>query len=430
MQNLKYDAYLVYTNKQPGTAFRGFGNTQIQFAVESHFDDIALRLGIDPVKFRLVNANLPYGETSSGAMIKSLGMVECIERAAAAAEWDKKWSIQKKSGTKRRGMGAAVILHTGAGTRYYGYSSSTASIKISEEGKVSLITSATDMGQGAETVMAQIAAEALGVRVEDVNVVTRDTNYTSYDLGAFGSRTTVICGNSVKAAAEKAKEEVLSFAGEMLEVKKEDLSLVNGYIEPKDRSVKLSQVLSFQEVIKYGIYQKGRSIDVSGEYFDPIGPQVSLGKGYGLQIPSFVVACYVVELEVDTETGEVEVLDVWAANDSGRIINRNTAEGQVEGGIIQGIGMALTEKLMLNHGKVENDSFVDYKVLGAKDIPRIHCLFVETEEPDTPFGAKGIGEHPLIAVIPAIGNAIYNAIGVRLRDLPFTPDKIISALKG
>ena len=177
------------------------------------------------------------------------------------------------------------------------------------------------------------------------------------------------------------------------------------------------------------MYQKGRSISVSGEYFDPIAPTVSLTKGYGIHMPTWVSACYVAEVEVDVETGFVEVLNIWAANDSGKIINMNTAEGQVEGGVVQGIGYALTEDLVIENGKVATDSYVDYKILGAKDIPRIHCIFVEKEDASGPFGAKGLGEHPLVAVAPAIANAIFDAVGARLRDLPFSPEKILAALE-
>ena len=437
VETLKYDAYLVYTNKQYGTAFRGFGNPQTQFAFESHLDDIAHKLGIDPVKIRLINANRPNTKTVTGGLITSCGMVECLERAAIAAKWDSKRLIddiahnlsRDKEGNKKKGFGIAANIHSGAGSRYYGYNSSHAFMKVSDEGKVSVITPAADMGQGAETVMAQIAAETIGLKVEDVTVHTGDTDLTSYDLGAFGSRTTFVCGNSVKAAAERVRNEVMSFASEMLGVTEDDLISINGYIKSKEEPAKSKGTVSFQDVIKYGISQKGRSISASGEYFDAVAPTVSLTKGYGSHIPTFAFACNVVEVKVDTETGEVKVLNVWAAHDSGRIINRNTAEGQIEGGVAQGIGYALTEEVVISNGKVQNDSFVDYKILGSKDIPKIHCIFVETDDPEGPYGAKGVGEIALIAVIPAIANAIYDAVGVRFRDLPITPEKIVSVLR-
>jgi len=429
VKNLKYDAYLVYTNKEYGTAFRGFGNPQLQFAFESQLDDIAYKLGIDPVKIRLINANRPGTQTVTGAMIHSCGMVECIEEACAAAKWNERDSSSKKEALKVKGVGMSVVFHTGAGSRYYGYNSSSAFIKVSDDGKVSLITPATDMGQGAETVMAQIAAETIGVNIEDVIVRTGDTDLTSYELGAFGSRTTFVCGNAVKATAEKAREEVLSLAGEMLGVTKEHLVTAKGRIGIKESPDILIDAVPFGEVIKYGITKKGRSIAVSGEYFDPIAPTVSLTEGYGIHIPAWVSACFIVEVEVDVDTGFVKVLNVWAANDSGTIINRNMAEGQVEGGIVQGIGYSLTENFVIDNGRVVTDSYVDYKIPGAKDIPDIQCIFVEKKDKEGPFGAKGLGEHPLVAVAPAVGNAIYNAIGVRMKDLPFTPDKILSALR-
>jgi CO/xanthine dehydrogenase Mo-binding subunit len=292
-----------------------------------------------------------------------------------------------------------------------------------------VITPAVDMGQGAETVMAQIAAQTIGVRPADVIVRTEDTELTSYELGAFGSRTTFVCGNAVKNAAEKVRDEVISLASEMLGFDENYLVSNNGHIWLEESPEKLIKSAPFKDVVKFGITEKGRNISVSGEYFDPIAPTVSLTKGYGIHIPIWSFGCYVAELEVDLETGQVKVLQVWAANDAGTIINRNMAEGQVEGGIVQGIGYALTENFIMQDGRVVTDSYVDYKLPVAKDIPKIHCIFVETENSDGPFGAKGLGEHPLVAVAPAISNAIYDAIGVRLKDLPYTPDKILNALE-
>lgn len=428
VENLKYDAYLVYTNKEYGTAFRGFGNPQLQFAFESQLDDIARQLGIDPMKIRLINANRPNTKTVTGAMIGSCGMVESIEGAASAAKWETKRKNKGEEGYKKRGIGMSVVFHTGAGSRYYGYNSSSAFIKVSDEGKVTIITPAADMGQGSETVMAQIAAETIGVKIDDITVRTDDTDLTSYELGAFGSRTTFVCGNAVMAAGEKVRDEVLELASEMSGVTKDNLVPFDSKIMMKESPDKFIEAHTFEDVIQYGIKKKGRGIAVSGEYFDPVAPTVSLTQGYGIHIPTWVSACYVTEVEVDIETGFVKVLNVWAANDSGKVINRNTAEGQVEGGIIQGIGYALTEKFIIDKGKVVTDSYVDYKILGAKDTPKIQCIFVEKEDADGPFGAKGMGEHPLVAVAPAIGNAIYDAIGVRLRDLPFMPEKVLLAL--
>ncbi len=429
VENLKYDAYLVYTNKEYGTAFRGFGNPQLQFAFESQLDDIAHKLGIDPMKIRLLNANRPGKKTVTGAVIDSCGMVECIEEAGAAAKWENRGLGREKGTPKVKGVGMSVVFHTGAGSRYYGYNSSSAFIKVSDEGKISLITPATDMGQGAETVMAQIAAETIGLNIDDIIVRTGDTDLTPYELGAFGSRTTFVCGNAVRVTAEKVREEVLTLASEMLGVTKDHLVSFKDRIWIKESPDILIDAVPFGEVIKYGITKKGRSIAVSGEYFDPIAPTVSLTEGYGIHMPTWVSACYIAEVEVDVETGFVRVANIWAANDSGTIINRNMAEGQVDGGIIQGIGYTLTEEFVIDNGRVATDSYMDYKILGAKDIPRIQCIFIEKEDKEGPFGAKGLGEHPLVAVAPAIGNAIYDAIGIRIKDLPFTPEKILSVLE-
>jgi putative selenate reductase molybdopterin-binding subunit len=423
VSNVKYDAFLVYTNKQHGTAFRGFGNPQGQFAFESHLDDIAARLNIDPMQIRLLNANQPHTETATGMQIKACAMQTCIETAGKESKWHAQRS-RNDNGNKRRGIGMATVLHTGSGTRYYGYNSSKAFIKVADDGSVSLITSAIDAGQGAETAMAQIAAETIGIKMENVQVISGDTALTTYDLGAFGSRTVYICGNAVKNVSEKLKASMIQLARRMLKTQG-DIKIEDGFV----RETISGKSVPFHDLVQYGISEAGCCMAEVGEYHDVIAPDVSLSKGYGSQIPDVVTCCYVAEVQVDIKVGSITVLDVWAVNDAGKIINRNTAEGQVEGGIVQGIGYALMENLVLENGEVVNDNFTDYKMPGANDIPRIHCFFVEELDNDGPYGAKGIGEFPIVGVAPAIGNAIYHAVGVRLKTLPFTPEKVLTALR-
>lgn len=424
--NIKYDAYVVYTNKQYGTAFRGFGNPQVHFAGESQIDIIAEKLGIDPAKLRLINANKPGDITSSGEKVTSCGFSECVEKAVSLSRWDTRVRKVKGDGKIKRGIGLAMMTHTGAGGRHYGFNATDAFIKISDDGMVTIITPAVDTGQGAETVMGQIAAEVLGVKLDNIIIFTGDTDVIPYDLGAFGSRTTFINGNAVKNAAEDARKELLQMASDMLEIHSDDIETKDGKIYPKGFPQKRVDI---SEVVKFSIEKRGRPISGRGRYFDPIAPQVSFDKRSGHSVPTFAFGCQIIEIEVDTETGIVSIIDIAAVHDCGNVINPIAAVGQLEGSCIQGIGFALTEELFLKDGKILNPNFLDYKIMTSMDAPKMKIEFAQTNDPDGPFGAKGVGEPGLIPTAPAIANAIYNAIGVRIKSLPVTPEKIISALK-
>lgn len=420
--NTQTDAYLVYTNKQFGTAFRGFGNPQMTFATECQLDDIALRLKMDPLELRFRNLNKPNSITATGATITSCGMRECMETAASAIGWKEKRLVHKK----HHGLGLANMVHSGAGSRYYGFNSNDAFIKMADDGTVTVITSALDMGQGAQTVMAQIAAEELGINMENVRILTNDTDLTPYDLGSFGSRATFICGNAVRMAARETKKELLDVAGEILEANPQELTVKNGLVSVVGSP---TRVVSVAEAIQYSISKKGSSISGKGRFIDKLASGADITEGYTSHIPTFCFATQVAEVEVDVETGKVNVLKIVAAHDTGKAINPMSAEGQIEGGVIQGVGFALMEKLHLKEGRVENNNFLDYKIPTSGDIPEIETILVETEDPAGPFGAKGIGEPGLVPTAPAIGNAIYDAIGVRFKELPITPEKILKALK-
>jgi len=420
--NTQMDAYLVYTNKQFGTAFRGFGNPQMTFATECQLDDIALRLKMDPLELRFRNLNKPNSITATGATITSCGMRECMETAASAIGWKEKRLIRKK----HHGLGLANMVHSGAGSRYYGFNSNDAFIKMADDGTVTVITSALDMGQGAQTVMAQIAAEELGIHMENVRILTNDTDLTPYDLGSFGSRATFICGNAVRMAARETKKELLDVAGEILEANPQELTVKNGLVSVVGSP---TRVVSVAEAIQYSISKKGSSISGKGRFIDKLASGADITEGYTSHIPTFCFATQVAEVDVDVETGKVNVLKIVAAHDTGTAINPMSAEGQIEGGVIQGVGFALMEKLHLKEGRVENNNFLDYKIPTSGDIPEIETILVETEDPAGPFGAKGLGEPGLVPTASAIANAIYDAIGVRFKELPITPEKILKALK-
>jgi 4-hydroxybenzoyl-CoA reductase alpha subunit len=418
--NFKFEGMLVYTNKQMGTAFRGFGNPQITFACETQIDVLAKKLGMDPLKLRLKNINLPGQVTISGAEITSCGMKECMEAAARAIGWQ-----EKRSQKKLRGVGLANLVHTGSGGRFYGYNASEAFIKISEDGTVSLITPTLDMGQGAHTAMAQIVAEELGVKLEDINVISNDTDLTPYDLGSWGSRATFMNGNAVLDAARNTKKEIIAVACEMMEAAPGDIVVEDGKVFSKGSSDKYS----FAELADYAVNRRGAPLSGKGRFVDRLPPGLTIQQAYTKNIASFAFGTQAAEVEIDPDTGQVKVLKVAAAHETGRTINPTMAEGQIEGAVVQGIGYALMEGLTLQNGRVVNDGFLDYKIPTIGDIPEIKTILVETGDPHGPFGAKGIGEPGLVPTAPAIANAIYNAIGVRIKELPITPERILRALK-
>jgi xanthine dehydrogenase molybdenum-binding subunit len=418
--HLRFEGLLVYTNKQMGTAFRGFGNPQIAFACETQLDALAEKMGMDPLELRLKNSNQPNQVTFAGAEITSCGMKECMESAAKAARWH-----EKRRPQTLRGIGLANMVHTGAGGRFYGYNAAEAFIKLSEDGTVSLITSALEMGQGAHTAMAQIAAEELAVPLSQINVISNDTDLTPYDLGSWGSRATFMNGNAVLDAARNTKKEIVAVACEMMEAKPEDIVIEEGRIFAKGSPNKYS----FAELADYACNRRGMPISGKGRFMDKLPAGLTIQQAYTKNIASFSFGTQVAEVEVDPETGEIKVLKVVAAHETGRTINTTMAEGQIEGSVVQGIGYALMEKLILDNGKVVNDGFLDYKIPNIGDIPEIETLLVETDTSHGPFGAKGIGEPGLVPTAAAIANAFYHATGVRMKELPMTPEKVLKALK-
>jgi 4-hydroxybenzoyl-CoA reductase alpha subunit len=425
--HIRYDGYGVYTNKQFGTAFRGFGNTQLHFAMESQLDDIAEKLGIDPGEIRLLNANKPGDLAASGAKITSCGLIECINEAAEKSGWKEKRAQTTHLGNgKYRGIGMAAMIHTGAGGRFYGYAATDTFIKISEEGKITIISPAPEIGQGATMVVAQIAAEVLGIDPNEITVINNDTEIIPYDLGAWGSRTSFICGNAVKSAAEEVKKEVMEAAGKMMDARPEDLEAKEGKINIKGNHEK---AVRFREVAAFAINKLGYPLSGKGRYWDPLAPQVGIDKKYGHHLPTFAFACQVVELEVDTATGSVRIIKVTAAHDTGRTINSCMAEGQVEGAILQGLGYALSEECVELDGAMINPTFADYKIWTALDAPPYDVILVESIDPDGPFGAKGIGEPGLVPLPAAVGNALYHATGTRFKQLPLNQERIFFGLR-
>lgn len=412
--NVFFDAAAVYTNQSLTGAFRGYGNPQLNFAQESQMDIIARDLGVDPVELRLKNYR-GLGEIDPIFVdeIRSDGLKECLSKASEAFGWKDKTSRRRAEGAKKRGVGMAIMLH-GTGAAGALPDPASATVMISSDGSVHLVTAASDEGQGNRTALAQITAEELGVPFEQISVSMPDTDVTPLDGGTHGSRQTYAGGLAVKKAAEDAKRKLLAFASEQLGTSEGDLGTKDGIIfKVRDPSVRL-KIGDLMRRIQIGDMSICQQV-------------IGVSSGVAPAMPGYYGATFV-EVEVDMETGEVRVVKVVGAFDVGKAINPSNIEGQITGGAVMGIGWALTEELLLREGKILNDSFRDYRILRACDVGEIVPIIVESNEPTGPFGAKGVGEGTMVGVAPAVANAIYDAIGVRMKELCITPEKLLEAL--
>lgn len=418
--NVKYIAKCVYTNNTYCQAMRGYGNPQATFAIESSLDQLAEKAGIDPFELRRINANEPGEITPQRFKVTTCGMKECIEEVSKRLNWK-----EKKGKNNGRGVGMASLIHVGGGARVYKSDGCGTIIKMDDFGKVDVFTGASDIGQGSDTVIAQIVAEVLGIPIEDVNVINNDTDICPWDVGVHASRTTFVAGNAALGAARKIREQILEAAGKILEEDPADLDIKDGMIfstKNKDKSMPLGKTL---RKIHYTL---GGKMLMAEYFYDPANENFDKEFKGNLSV-SYAYGAHGVEVEVDKETGKVKILNYIAAHDVGKAINPLLLEGQVYGGVIQGIGYALGEKMVYKDGRLMNGNFLDYKIPTVKDVPSIQPVIVETYEQEGPFGAKGIGEPGLVPTAPAIANAIYDAIGVRIKDLPITPEKVLAAIK-
>ncbi|MGI0079562.1 MAG: xanthine dehydrogenase family protein molybdopterin-binding subunit [Nitrososphaerales archaeon] len=425
--NIRATSFLVYTNKQYCTAFRGFGKPQAVFAVESIMDIAAEKLGIDSIKFREINTTRPGEKTPTGVPIFNDGLERCVMEVTKRIGWweRKKRTLSDRNLSKRylTGIGVAIDAGTAAGNRKYGYNSCDAFLKFSEDGRATLITSGVEIGTGAVTAIAQIVAEILMIDLQNVEIRGYDTAVTPYDLGVFGNRTLFIHGNAAASAANNAKKELLQVAAGMFGVAESDIVMSSGHFEVKDRPERKATI---KEIVGYALSKLGKTIAAKGEYVDADAPLAPLGKAP--IDPTYSFAAHAVELRVDTETGVVKILRYVAVHDSGTIINPLTAKGVVIGGVVQGIGYTLMEELLTEEGRVINPNFLDYKIPAMEESPPVEVVFVNVPDPLGPFGAKGLGENAVSPPVATIANAIYDAIGIRFYQLPITPVKILGAI--
>ncbi len=443
--HVRFSADCVYTNNPITGAVRGYGNPQSTFFVETTMDRLAEALQLDPIDFRIRNANRPNEETPQGLQITTCGLRECLEAVAARADRgieeqsdgatadrrnhrSRRRALNQRSALShhqlKRGIGFASTLNVGGGARIYRSDGCGATVKVDDFGHVSLITGSTEIGQGSETVLAQIVADVLGIPITDVDVLNSDTNVKPWDVGVHASRTTFIAGNAAHLAALDARQQIFETAAEMLGVMSDQLIARDGKIIALGNG----KAIELAKVARARHFREGGQM-ISGEgWYDPPTKLVDKDTYKGNISATYGFGSQMAEVEVDTETGHVRVLRLVCANDVGRAINPMAVEGQIEGGAQMGLGYALTEEVLVKEGRVLNPDFLDYRLFTAADMPLIETVIVETDDPQGPFGAKGVGEMGGTPTAAAIANAIYDAIGVRMTTLPMTPERVLKAI--
>ena len=426
--NVKTDAYCVYTNNPVGGPYRGFGMCEIHFGIEQNIDEVAKEIGMDPIEIRRVNGLAPGKSTGTGEIMKSCGFLEALDQVAEAIQYDK--PCDPPSGPhKVRGKGIAGGWKSPSQPTNAG---SAAIIRMNEDGTFFLMTSGHDIGQGSDTALTQIAAEVLCCDPSKFTIRTGDTDHTPYEWQTVASRITYCAGNAIKLAAEDLKEKLLDLAQIKLGYIKRELYLEDGWIinrnHPESRMPMsdLALGLAFEDGSGYG----GPAIGV-GTFTLPNNINYDPATGYSPKPAAFwTTAVAGAEVEVDTETGIIEVKKMVESCDPGHIVNPELYKAQVEGGMMQALGTVLFEELKLKDGKVLNKSFVDYKIPTIDNAPETFiAMGVEHPEETGPYGARGIGEPAMVPGAPAIANAIYNATGCRFTEMPITPERMLKALQ-
>jgi CO/xanthine dehydrogenase Mo-binding subunit len=420
--HVETDVYGVYTNRQTTGAFRGFGQPQVIFASESVVDEVAESLGIDPIEIRLMNGLAVGKRTATNQLLtESVGLPETLRLARDASGWaEKREEYRRDRGVVRRGIGVGSIYYgVSLGAKGLALDKAGAHVSVFRDGSVRIAIGGTEMGQGLHTVLSQIASQSLGVPMEAIRVADADTAIVPDSGPSVASRTTLMVGNAIIDAAEKLKRTMAEIAAAMLGVDADKVEFADGVVGTEKRSVSFA-------TLALECWKKNVNMAADGWYAAPITTFDENGQGDAYAVFSY--ATQVAEVEVDTETGQVRLLRVTAAHDVGRVLNPMTLEGQVQGGVLQGVGMALYEKMVTDGGTIVNPDFSTYIIPTAMDVPAIEAHFVEEPYSAGPFGAKGIGETPAMPGAVAIANAVAQALGVRFYELPITAEAVKRAL--
>jgi CO/xanthine dehydrogenase Mo-binding subunit len=425
LENVRTRARLVFTNKIPSGALRGFGNPQMQFPLNSHLTVLAGMIGMDPVEVHLRNA-IRAGETSvHGWQIGSSGYRECIEQARDAIGWKEKHGRRRGSASRRRGVGIAAAIHVSGNREIADWDGASVAVRLNEDGRATLIAGECDVGQGSSTMLSQICANELGIPVEHVTVNNPDTDVAHFSWGTIASRVTMVAGNAALRAAREAREKILATAAEKLEVAPGDLTIDDGVVHVigvPGRGITLA------EVARAHLLRSGGEAIYTRATWD--SPTVMADRTYyGNVSPGYSFAAHAVEVEVDTDTGQVRLLDSHMADDCGKALNPMAVHGQTNGATAQGIGWALYENYEFHDGRLVNGNFADYTLPTSEALPALKAGIVESNEPNGPYGAKGASETAVCPVAGAIANAVCDATGIRINSLPITPEKVLAALR-
>jgi len=421
--DLRFVGDIVYTNKPVAGAFRGYGAPQAEFALECLMEEIAAELNLDPVEFRMKNslrvgdpipitAELGEAGRVTAQRVTSSTLPECVAQGSAAIYWNRRgdpaWHADPSRPQVRRGLGFAMVMH---GTAIAGLDMGAASLKMNDDGSFNLLVGATDLGTGSDTVLAQIAAETLGVPLEDVLIYSSDTDFTPFDVGAYASSTTYISGGAVQKAAAEVRKQIFDRASLMLGVGVEGMSL-----EHRQVITQGGQSVGLDKIALHSLHTEDqKQIMSTASHMSMVSP-----PPFGAQFA---------EVEVDMETGGVTVKRLVMAVDCGTPINPQGATGQIEGGLVQALGYAVSEDMVYDEmGAIQTRRLGDYRIFQADEVPEIQAILVPSYEPNGPFGAKAVAEIPMDGVAPAVANAIRDATGVQIRELPFTPEKVWRAL--
>jgi len=450
--NVSFDARIVYTNNTYCQAMRGYGNPEVTWAIESSLDDLAAAASIDPYEMRLRNRNEPGDLTPMGLDLKTCGLRECLEATAESLRWAR---TRGKQRDRRRGVGMASLINVGGGGKIYRSDGSGIILKLDDYGNVNVGYGGVEMGQGLHSALTLMVAEAVGVKPERVFINQTDTATSPWDVGTHASRGAFMAGNAALAAGTKLRERIFvvaeqAYPGEVernlkelgegegpgdydfRSVTRDRFELQDGWLYPKDAPHQPWLRVELGRFLRSAHYadESGAGTTFTEEaFYEPPTELPDWDKGYGNMSAAYTFGTQGVEVEVDEETGEVKILRLVAVTDVGRVLSRQAAEGQMYGGIAQGVGYTLYEEVLSAEGRILNANFTDYKIPSAADLDfPIELQWVETNDPLGPFGAKGVGEAGIVATAPAIANAIYDAVGVRIRDLPITPEKVLRAL--
>jgi CO/xanthine dehydrogenase Mo-binding subunit len=452
VNNVYFNADLYYTNNTYSQAMRGYGNPELTWALENNIDELAEKAGIDPFEFRMINCNEPGEITPMDLKVSTCGLKECLETVAEKLDWK-----NSRSQGKCRGVGMASLFHVGGGGRIYRSDGSGLILKLDDFGNVYAYYGGVEMGQGLHSVLSLGIAESLGVRPEKVFINQTDTGTCPWDVGTHASRGTFMACNAAIKAAKNLREKIFSYAEELFpegvaknlkkyqkknpdyqppdfDIKKaatrDRFDLKDGYVFIKDAPQEPWLRMELGSLLRAIHFRDQGTMLGTQVFYDPPNELPDWNKGKGNISATYAYGTQGVEIEVDTETGEVKILRMVAAHDVGKVLNPQALKGQMYGALAQGIGYALYEEVHSEEGRIMNPNFRDYKIptIHEMDFP-IDLEFIETNDSFGPFGAKGVGEPGLVPTAPAIANAIYNAVGIRIRDLPITPEKILNALK-